>query len=671
MGGASNSTYRLRRAMEGNPVKDTRKRTGRPSRKVPNRPHKPYVNLFQRRHIVAWDGEGANLEDGTHVYNLLANSNGKYIINHGGLSTHECFQFLLQGSEPHAINVIFGGSYDVNMMLRDVPEDRLYDLWKNGTCYWTRYGIHYAHRKKFTIKEYRRETGSNKPIRSIVLWDVLGYFQTSFVKACRKWLGETFVGKLEIFDQIQDMKLQRSSFTTDKIEDIIKYNHVECKMLVLLMKALFAAMDEAGIELIRFDGAGSIAAALLRKNNVLMHKGQMPRVVSDWAQYAYSGGRIEPPQVGNSEDVSIYRYDINSAYPSAALALPSYAGCEWTFDPKWNGDDNAIIDVEWSYREEAPFYPLWYRCPDGTILYPRSGRGRYYGPEIRLLMDYYEEGEDFTIHEACNPHLALPDVRPFSFLANEYETRRRFKENGSMAHEALKLGMNSVYGKLAQQAGFRGVRIPTYHQLVWAGQITSITRAKLYRAAMQKPEAVIAFATDAVISRDAHDLPVGGALGEWTAETFQGITLVQAGVYWLRGEEEWSDKYRGFDAGSLTREEIVDCWRRNQSYTAQLTRFYGLGSAVGMRDFQQYWRVWRTEPRTLNLLPDGKRKPGPDIAYADRLCATVPTPNPFGSMLSTPYPLAWGLLAGTTLRPRTDTGLDVRTIEDELMDSYA
>lgn len=662
--------YRAVRALEGRPVVDKRKREYRKDTRT-NR-DRTFLTNFQRRKIVAWDGEGANLPSGEHIYNLLANSYGKFIVNHEGLSTEECFQFMLQFHDPKAINVIYGGSYDVNMILRDVPPEKLKQLWATGTCYWGKYSIHYAHRKKFSVKEYRRDLG-HKPVRWIVIWDVLGFFQTSFVKACRKWIGEELAGEeLTIFRNIEDMKIQRSQFTVGKIEDILKYNYMECQFLILLMGALFSALDEANIQLRRYDGAGAIAAALFRQHNIIEHKGELPQEVLDWAQYAYGGGRIEAPLVGNAPNQNIYRYDINSAYPSAAIELPSYTGSEWKQEAVWNGSPFSLVDVEWAIRKKMPFYPLWYRLPNGSILYPREGRGRYYGFEIQLLFDFFEEGKDFRIVQAYNVTFAT-DAKPFQFLRQVYAVRRMFKDQGSMAHEALKLGMNSVYGKLAQQAGYRNGRIPTYHHLVWAGQITSSTRATLYRAAMQHPNDIVAFATDAIISKKEHNLPIGSGLGEWSPEHFLGITLVQPGVYWLRySPEEWTDKYRGFDAGSLVRDDIVKAWENNTPYKAHLTRFYGMGSAIAMNNFEDYWRCWRTEERELNIYPNGKRMATKDCSYAERLCRTDPMLNPYGQdALSTPHPLAWGLGSGQTLRPTNAEGLDIRLVEEEMMDSYA
>ena len=697
--------YRLLRLLEGRPIQDNRKRH-RPGRKNPTKTN------WERRNIIAWDGEGANVEcdyccldwtmphirpsrfhmphdcQGEHIYNLLANSFGHYVLNHEGLTTEQVLNFMLKESKPQAINVIYGGSYDVNMLLRDLPPDKIRTLWENGSVYWGNYGISYAHRKRFSVRYYDHASGRKAPVYSFVLWDVLGFFQKSFVESCRAWFGKELSSHLPILDKIEAMKYQRSTFSVEQIEEIIAYNHAECKLLVLLVQQLFAALDEADIQLTRYDGAGSIAAALLRKNNILEHMGDQDSLCKDnpesylWARHAYSGGRIEAVKVGNLEDGKIYRDDINSAYPAAALNLPSLAGAYFTMDPLWDGNDYSMVDIEWAIRgKQRPFYPLWYRNWEGRIIYPRMGRGRYWGYEARLMQDYFEEGKDYIFHSACNCHLAL-DAKPFDFLRHDYSTRQRFNEEGSKAGDALKLGMNSVYGKLAQQAGARNGRIPTYHNLYWAGQITSSTRAALFRAAMQRPNSVIAFATDAIISTSKLALQRNAGLGSWTHERLSGITLVQAGVYWLKQGPEWLVKYRGFDQGSLEREDVVRNWALNRNYEARLTRFYGMGSAVGLNNFKDYWRVWRTETRTLDLQPQGKRTWGKDTNYHERLCATTPAINfdwydtwlypHITHSISYPFPIAWCDDYKNPRLVRTDNGLeDLREMEWESLDSYA
>jgi hypothetical protein len=188
---------------------------------------------------------------------------------------------------------------------------------------------------------------------------------------------------------------------------------------------------------------------------------------------------------------------------------------------------------------------------------------------------------------------------------------------------------------------------------------------------MQSPRSVVAFATDAVITTAPLKLDIGTGLGEWTFDKFYGITIVQPGVYWLKESVDyWHDKYRGFDKGSLMREDIIECWKLGKDYEARLTRFVGLGSALMSTDFYGHWRKWETQTRTLSLHPSGKRMPSDDTCYWDHLCDTIARPNMhFDGIMSKPYPLLW---------VDTDDGIkpfkpaeDLGSLEDELMDSYA
>jgi hypothetical protein len=183
---------------------------------------------------------------------------------------------------------------------------------------------------------------------------------------------------------------------------------------------------------------------------------------------------------------------------------------------------------------------------------------------------------------------------------------------------------------------------------------------------MQKPHAVIAFATDAIFSTEPLDLPVSDKLGEWSLDEFTGMTIIQPGVYFLQKEDEWQDKYRGFDKGSILREGIVNAWLNGTDYTAILTRFITLGTAV--KDPLIYinrWRTWEGQAKVLNLTPRGKRRPSKDTCYWDHLCATLPEVNVLGDdVLSYPYKREWD--AGYTGDPRAEFDLIEAEIKDTL-----
>lgn len=673
--------YAEQRALEGRPIIDTRKRSGDRHKKgrVRDTTYKKQPSKWERRSVVAWDGEGANDDNGYHIYNLLANSKGDTLLNFSGLDTEQVFEFFLNNSKESDINVIYGGSYDVNMILKDVNYNTLQVLWDTGSCYWRNYRILWAPRKKFTVQKV---TMNNTVLKTFVLWDVIGYFQSSFVIACEKWLG-----KLPVLEDIQSMKEQRSSFKAEDIEEIKEYNQKECYLLVMLVERLFASLDECGIKLSRYDGAGSIAAALLKMNNIQKYKGEVPSWVYRWAQYAYSGGRIEAIKCGTTtKPTSIFRDDINSAYPFACLSLPSYIDATWKQEDEWDGTNNSMVRIKYHFSKEAQFYPLWYRDHNGGISYPRVGEGVYWGAEVANLYKYYQEGLDFEVLWSINCTLK-DDTKPFAFLADTYEQRKIFKDKKSMASESLKLGMNSVYGKVVQQAGYRGGRIPTYHQLLWGGQITAYTRAKLFDAAMQQPNDIISFATDAIFTTKQLELDTGSELGEWSVDEFQGITIVQAGVYFLDcrnhhntkgickhcGQEypmdntKWAEKYRGFDKGSLSRDEIVRCWETGEKYEASLTRFVGLGSALMSSDFS-IWRTWSSDKRSLDIRPTGKRISNSRTDYSKGLRLTKASPNITGDTLSEPYLVVWidGMKGAD--KDTTEEGIPLEVLVDEIED---
>jgi len=151
---------------------------------------------------------------------------------------------------------------------------------------------------------------------------------------------------------------------------------------------------------------------------------------------------------------------------------------------------------------------------------------------------------------------------PFQFVPEVYRQRRLFKQQGNAAQMILKLGLNSLYGKLAQQIGYRKDDKPAYQQIEWAGWITSATRASLYRVAMQHPDSVVMFATDGLFSTEPHKVDQGSELGQWEVQEHEAAIVAQSGVYWYKdANSEWVAKYRGFDPGSLSWETVLSAWQ--------------------------------------------------------------------------------------------------------------
>jgi hypothetical protein len=126
----------------------------------------------------------------------------------------------------------------------------------------------------------------------------------------------------------------------------------------------------------------------------------------------------------------------------------------------------------------------------------------------------------------------------FDWVRALYDERRRLGSN--TRGYPLKLGLNSLYGKMAQRSG-RG----PYHDVVSAGLITAITRARLIEALGQDPHFVVMLATDALFSTKPLSLDKGEGLGEWEEKVWPDLFIAKPGVYWSPSDLEKSVKSRG------------------------------------------------------------------------------------------------------------------------------
>lgn len=591
-----------------------------------------------KKEFIAWDGEGTKVDEPTEhggglysykvdewewmftgherlaqPYVLLANSKGGQITNQKGLGSIECFELILNTKKeyPGAIFVGFGFNYDVNQILKDVPLDHLIGLHKTNITYVSGYRIEWLPRKSFAISHRRTK-------RSAVIYDTFGYFQTSFLSACRKYLGSDD----KRFAAIETGKAARDQFTWEELDDfIIPYNAKELDMLVDIMDLLEKDLNATGIYPTQWYGPGAVASQVFKKFNINIVRNE-PWQVLDASQYAFAGGRFEQYAVGRHTP-RVYEYDIHSAYPAAATLLPDLSQGSWehveSFEPDsfgvWTVDYCSSNIDRYSNRPE----PLFCRSEHGYVSYPHQVQGQYWTPEAALVADSVQDGWVFR---------AGSDVRPFAFAQELYDQRRVFKYEENPVERAIKLILNSLYGKLAQTVGWNEDKMlpPRWHQLEYAGFITSYTRAKIYEAMMLAPDHIIAAETDAVFSTVPLDLSLTDNLGDWELTEFKEITYLQSGLYYaVKDNDEVICKYRGMDRAKnsiypvdMDYDKVM--WhlkrgtgfsdREAQGLRSETTRFIGLGMGFTWPDVpgllptpkpNSPWRSWKTSPHSIAL----------------------------------------------------------------------
>ncbi|MGH7239280.1 MAG: DNA polymerase [Candidatus Saccharimonadales bacterium] len=635
--------------------------------KHPERAHRPYRPSPTRSTVnpfLAWDGEGITLPNGEHLYTMLCNSRRDYIADKHGLSTQRILAYVCKYVKqyPKQIHIAFGASYDANMTLGALPFECVDELAHQGVTHWLRYRIEYRPRKLFMVTPYHgstpaSHTKANRSGPSFVLWDVFSFFQSRFVKAMKAW------NIITAYDQIVAMKAKRGSFTNDESHTVLEYCFAECRNLATLCETLRTRCKAVGLTPHRWDGAGALATRMFQLHHVKKYMGApVPP-----AQYAYFGGRIEQIKWGRHQE-PCYSHDLHSAYSWAALHLPCLAHGKWVQTGTTASTTFALYHLRASFPDNQSFYPLPYRLPNGNVTFPQIVQGWYWQPEALIAIARGKCKIDATLtwHPDCNHE-------PFLFLQTMYNYRELLAIQGDAAEKVLKLAMNALYGKLAQKNGRKDRKgnylKPSYHQLEWAGYITSLVRARIYNAAVTNPDSIIAFETDGIYTTEQLPItPVNTGLGSWEIKQHTAITYVQSGFYFRTDNGTLYHRHRGFDPETISHEMVLDGWRNSlHTISGQTTRFRGMKVATVSRSSFPQWRRWITRPRDLALAPSGKRMAftklfeGTNLAAvktclemtlvtgletftdyplaAERLQSTLPTFSPHGE--SAIHPLPW------------------------------
>lgn len=589
-----NDTERKRQWRKNRPTKEQKAALDRLYRfKIENQNYQPTEQTIagriarrkeatSNRPFIAIDGEGET-RNAIHYYTMLSSSEGHTIENWKfGLSTVACFDFLLQYAGK-GILVGFFTSYDINMILKDMDYDSLVELYEKGVCWWNGYFVEWFTGKNFCL---------TKEGKSIVWFDVFGFFQKSFIRTLADW-------KIEAPKEVIEGKAARQTFSQKQRLEIRKYNLIECALLVELMNKLRIAARDAGCEPKRWHGAGAIANTVLKKYRVDSHNPEVSPEIEEVLLSGYYGGRNQVLRMG--EIANGFSHDINSAYPFALKQLPSSNGT-WSYTKKF---DRAKTWSNWHLKWKLPktevVTPFPYRSK-GNIYFPLEGEGWYWLPETQTALNHWDNHIKVIEGWFFEP---ASDDKPFSFINDLYAKRREFIRDDNDAQIVIKLAINALYGKTAQSIGFQGQR-PPFQNFFWAGYTTSLTRSMVLDLAMRNSGSVISFATDGVLASEKlteHNLTK--QLGSWTVDPVENLFVLQPGVYSFDdAEHKTKIKSRGFSYRSVNYEELRKVWRSEGvigSYQYKETRFLGLGATH--RSKLRGWRTWIEQEREINFAP--------------------------------------------------------------------
>lgn len=570
----------------------------------------------RRRPFIMWDGEGTT----DAGYCLFGSSDGD-MVQHPDLSSRECLELILESGERNksakAIHFGFAFDYDVNMILKDLPWRCLNLLRAKGSCTWEDFTIQHIPHKWFVVSD---------GVTTTKIYDVFAFFGCSYIKA----LDQYNIGNKIQREFIRAGKLRRDIFTYDGIDDIRDYWHTELLLGPMLMDHIRLVLDDAGYPITSWHGPGALARYELNKRKVKSLMKESPADVWLAARYAYTGGRFELFQAGYY-DGPVYNYDINSAYPYAITKLPNLATGFWRRIPNpsrndVSADKFAIYHIK--YREDGPGYavepkPLFIRLDNDSVRWTKNTNSWYWSPEAALVKDnVYAEFVD------CWEYVD-DGTKPFKWVNEAYDQRMMLKRIGSPLQLGIKLMLNSMYGQFAQRVGweYEG-KAPSSHQLEWAGYITSVCKAMVYRAGLYAFHSggLVSIDTDGIYSTtrippDVLTNGIGDGLGQWGSDVYSGILCWQSGVYWLRDNEgNWNKpKSRGAPSGTIN---IDNAWEAIRTRTPiEYTRHSFIGYRAAMQGRYDDWRQWKDQVVRLEFAgSDGGKRFHPTEGVMQRAC---------------------------------------------------
>jgi hypothetical protein len=591
--------------------------------------------------FIGCDGEGAGVDSLGRQNYLLFRCGEDELFTGAPLTTHEILSFLCD-CDADGIYVGFAFGYDVTMILRDVPASQQAKLFapkefgpgKSRFVWYREFDIEYLPKQYFRVRKVkvvRNEQGEESRVPSKgstrTIFETFGFFQQSFVKAISAFSCGTESERASIAAS----KARRAEFSEIAQEER-EYCALECRLLSELMSKLREYCYAAGIKPKQWSGAGKLASAMHAKYGTQTKPEpteSLPQGVLDYAQMAYYGGRFEITRTGLIGS-TVHEYDIRSAFPDAMRQLPCLLHGSWVPFEKnacpREGGSTYIAAVTFNHPDQGPgqLCGMPVRSKTGHLYWPLQGSGIYWSCEIEAAKAL---GANVTVKGGWI-YRSNCDCELFGWVEQQYDYRRSIGSSGP--GYPIKLGINALYGKLAQRKG-NG----KYTNMIHAGLITARTRAKLMHAIAQAPGDIVMVATDAVYSLPPLALPVGERLGEWEYQELSDLFIVQPGLYWSpdrrkRKSRGLSSKF--FEEAGRT-EEFERRWNswcqtggEFPSVDVDVTNFIGLKLAL-TRGKPETAGVWKNEVRSISFDYSNKRD---GHIYRDGHIVTNPKPgSPF------------------------------------------
>lgn len=476
--------------------------------------------------FICYDGETIN-----NKYILLG-THKDYIYNKKGLKTSECLKYLTLSQKKKRI--IFNLHYDIQFWIRDLSDTKIIECLESKEIFWYNYKLIYFKNKMLIIEK------GNSVFK---IYDIITFFNKSLLNTIQELQIELTEREKYILELGKEKR--ENNFQGMKMKEIIEYNQTECIITNKIAGKIETLLNKSSVKDIKnkdqnlmiknFYGSSAISSKILKSYKI--DKLKKFDKYKEIFEASYYGGRFECLKLGYFKN--IFKYDINSAYPSVMKDLKELKRFIEVKRIK------KIMNEGIYYISFKLFYPSDFICPfplrhkTGRIFFTGEIEGYYFGCEINSFINSGIAKENYylKIHKGLIPvfseKLIFENSKGYNVIEEMYYLRKVYKKKNDLRHYIYKIALNSMYGKLAQTVGSS-----QFQNLYYAGYITAKTRSLLYDASFTNDyENIIAFATDSILTTNKLKLKTSYDLGNWEFEEIKKAEVLLSGFYRLETEE--------------------------------------------------------------------------------------------------------------------------------------
>lgn len=597
------------------------------------------------RKVVAIDTETDR--DG-NVF-LIADSFGKHLDGED-ITFEKVAQFLLKYDEgywPFFYNI----GFDAECILKLIPAEVLKKQYSRGgdlEFEYTGYTIHYIEKKQLTLRKGRH---------TVSCYDIMQYYDgEKLTKAYDENIGKPLDAQyLAMKDKSKDFTLRFYERNKKAVRDYCKTDCILTKELAEKFIATF--YQQFGFVPRRWTSPGYLAEKVLINYGIFVpYFHDLPYAVQEIAWRSFYGGRFELIMRGYIG--ACWLYDINSAYPYAFSLLPDLTAGRWVSLERIHPEAAVgFFHVRAHVDNLVKIAPFPFRTKSNRIIYPVGDFETYVTlDELRAV-----KGDSHISFEILDSQQFVPakDCKyPFKdFIEKQYYLRLDLKKQHNPLERAIKVVLNSIYGKTAQRVN--GVMGNLYNAVI-AAYITGYARAQLYRFVRDHgiEKEVVAFATDSVaVRKEIADLD-SEKLGEMKLDKHaHDVIYLSNGFY--RFKRKWKQRGVGYD-----REKKVDITHLHSRVGddgllyigVETTRTTHIKTGILFNRLKKVGKIEQYEKK-IGLNSDRKRLWFDDLEslHETKLCDSAPINiNMVGDIIAKKSDIEWEDVGEEKYEPESD-----------------